>query len=351
MNNIVYLKEPGILYDMLFALKLRFNGERAYIPLRMSTLTQEEDERFYNKIINRLSNVSDNLLPLFYYDSENDVKTAMMSYIYEHIDLTSDNLIEGFYESLRDVERLKRTVYRNYISEDCPATFDSSAACDIRKTILSSALPDNFKIYLYDFLLFAEDYIEDIITSFRKVEKVCREYHEKYEKEIPKYVEKFGEEQIKQLGECHAKDISQHKKIYLTYCAIFVCAKMYCDYDSVWVSIFGVKAFQTLLQAEDEKSINLFELGKILFDKQRLKILDMLTQEDMYCAQIAHKLELQSNSTLYHLVMMEKEGLIASIKKPNYNRRVYYKINRNYINSIKKFLDIKFTGEKNNDNC
>ena len=115
MNNIVYLKEPGILYDMISALTLRFNGERVYLPMRTGTITYEEDEQYYTLIIDKLAGISEKLFPLFYYDRDKKLKTAISVYLHEYINLTVDGLFDYFYESLHNVERLKKVIYTNYI--------------------------------------------------------------------------------------------------------------------------------------------------------------------------------------------------------------------------------------------
>lgn len=348
MNKATYLKDPGILYDMLFSLKLRFNGERAYLPLRTGSLTYEEDEKFYRKIINRLSDISDSLFPFFYYDNENDIKTAMFSYVHDYIDLTADRLMETFYESLRDVERLKRVVYQNYISPQCPERFDKSSLSAVKKDIFSSSLPDHFKIHLYDFLIFGEDRIEEIIDSLRVVEQLCMEYHARHEKELQYYSENFGNEQIKILSDRFDYDITCFEKVCFSFCSVMINGCQYVTYDNNWLNLVGSHILPNLYDSIFNVPVDLFQLGTILSDTQRLKILDMLTKEDMYCAEIARKLGIKNNSTLYHLFMMENEGILTAEKKSNSKKRIYYSINRRYIRSLKKILDDTFTGDKSN---
>jgi len=57
VSSCTYLEEPGIFCDMIDALKLRFNGERVYLPLRGISPAYEENEIFYRLIIDRLSDV------------------------------------------------------------------------------------------------------------------------------------------------------------------------------------------------------------------------------------------------------------------------------------------------------
>ena len=47
MINFVYTKEPGLLLDALFLLKLYFNGEEAYKEFRNDRYFEEQDIAYY----------------------------------------------------------------------------------------------------------------------------------------------------------------------------------------------------------------------------------------------------------------------------------------------------------------
>jgi len=344
-----HLDEPGILCDMVNALKLRFNGERVYVPLRGTTLTYEENELFYRLVIDRLADVSETLLPLFYYDKDKNIESGIGVYLIKYINLTADDLFSNFYNSLRDVNRLKQTIYVNYVSADCPEVFDMASVPRIKEKVFTADLPADVKMYLLNFLLFGESEIEKIISEFQKAEAFCRELHKVHADEKNKLAALYGENTVEELSRKHVIDVSSYENVYFTFALIFSEA-IYCEtYGKACLSILGLSIAKKIEIANGDFysfSVNLYELGRILYDETRLKILDMLLEEQMYCAQIAKILNLKNNSTLYHLGMMEREGLI---KQTGTGKKKYYCINQGYLAQIKNLIDSKFTGDSLNE--
>jgi len=339
LNKVVYLQEPGILYDMLFALKLRFNGERAYLPLRTESSFSMQNENFYRLIIDKLADVSDKLLPFFYYDDDRDIATGMFVYVRDYINLTAfqeSGLIEYFYSTLRDVNRLKQSIYKNYISDACPDDFDKNTLYTVKDTLLQADLPGDIKMYLLDFLLYGEKQIEEIIAEFKKAEALCRELQQINKSEIEQLFSRFQSEHLQKLSLIHCIDISQYENVYATYCTIIKNVLNFSIHDKSWLSILCMQVSQmiTAFSAKNTE-FSIYDLGRILYDKQRLKILDLLCKEEMYCAQIAKELGLKSNSTIYHLTMMEQEGVIKNHKLGN---KILYSINHKYFYAVKDYI-------------
>ena len=100
----------------------------------------------------------------------------------------------------------------------------------------------------------------------------------------------------------------------------------------------------TYIDTYAKKEIDLFELGRVLHDDVRVRILNMLIEKEMFCAEIARELGLKNNSTLYHLRLMEQLSLILNKK---HGRRVYYFINPHFINSVINYM-YKLLGGGNN---
>jgi len=342
LNSCTYLNDPGIFHDMINALKLRFNGERVYIPLRGTSVAYMENEKFYSIIIDRLSHVSEKLLPLFYFDRDKNIKTAINTYISKYIALTEDGLFDTFYESLRDVNRLKQTVYQNYISAECPEVFDMTTLPLVKNHIFDADLPADMKMYLLNFLLFGESEIEKIIGEFQKAEAFAREIHKIRSNEKAQLVSMYGNNDVMEaLNKKLVVDISSYEKVYFTFTVVFTDI-IYCEtYEKNYLYIVGFSIAKNIDTENNEHfspNVNLYELGRILYDETRLKILNMLSKEEMYCAQIAKRLGLKNNSTLYHLAMMEREGLL---QQKATTKKIYYHINQHYLNQIKKQINSK----------
>ncbi len=339
MNKYIYLREPGILYDMMFAMKLRFNGERAFVEPMDNSPTGSGVIQLYRQVIKQLEDVSDKLLPLFYSTNEPQIKTGLLAYMRIYLDefgYTTDGLIDRFYESLRNTDRLKEFIYRNYISSDCPEDFDFTSFTEIKESILSSELPNDVKLYLINFMLDGQNEIDLIITELKKAQIICEKLHQLNSDRISDLVSQFDDEKIAALSKLQRWDIKQFDPIYHTYCSLHTYSAYGETRDGNYMIFLGIDGDE-VIQEYTSVEINLYELGRILYDETRLKILEMLSEKPMYCAEIAKKLGLKNNSTLYHLNMMEKQKLI--IPSPT-GKKLYYTININYIDSLKKHLDI-----------
>ncbi len=346
MSKYTYLSEPGILYDMLFALRLRFNEERALPSLLEGPADQAKSEKFYRHLIDQLSFVSDKMLALFYWNHKTDTKTGIVTHFWNNIDqlkFYEEGFIERFYESLYDIDRLKKTLYANYISKDVPEIFDINTFCEVRETVYATSLPSDVKLYLTDFFLFGEKEIDGFIADLRKTEEICREMNRRHEEKIKNAFSEFDESTVAQLSKIHCIDVSKFHRIHVTYCASSRESITGKFYGEKWISFIGIDQLNYIrTYCNDE--INWYELGRVLYDENRLKILKMLRTKKMYCAEIAKELGLKNNSTLYHLEMMGTQGLLSSNK--NGKKRLYF-INPHQINAIINYLNILLEGTPN----
>ena len=331
---------------MLFALKLRFNGERAYRQFKESSAAQDENEKFYKQIATKLSGITEKLLPFFYWNDETNNITVLIKYLRENMDYlaySEEGLIERFYSSLQNINSLKKLLYATYISENCPETFDIASISNIKEKLYKSNLPDNVKLYIIDFLLFGEFEIDIFIEDMRKVETVCRDLNQMYQDEIQRLYEKYSTTQVYQLSRIHCVDILKYETIYVTYCVVARSAVMSEIHDKVFLSIIGINQ-ESFIDNFNTIEVDFYELGRILYDNTRLKIIAMLSKKEMYCAEIAKNLGLKNHSTLYHLNMMFHQNLISCNKQ---GKKIYYHINPNYLNSIKKHVDNILLGGSN----
>lgn len=331
---------------MLFALKLRFNGERAYRQFR-PLLAQNENEKFYEQIATKLSGVTEKLLPFFYWNDETDNKTVLIKYLRDNMDYLSyseEGLIERFYSSLHNINELKKRLYVNYISEKCPEVFDQNIISNVKEEIYNSNIPDNVKMYLVDFLMFGEYEIDNFIADLRNVETMCRDLNQMCQPDILRLFEKFTISQVDHLSKMHCVDILKFNTVYVTYCVVLK-KTIYAEiHGESFVSILGIDQ-EDFIDNYDNIAVDFYELGRILYDNTRLKIIAMLSKKEMYCAEIAKELGLKNHSTLYHLNMMEHQQFI--VNRPQ-GKKIYYRINRLYLNSLKKQIDkILSEGEKN----
>ena len=334
MSNCIYLREPGILHDMMFAMKLRFNGERAFAH----SPDDSGNEKLCRQVIAQLKDVSDKLLPLFYSSNELQIKTGLLAYVrifLDEFDYRNDGLIERFYESLYNTDRLKQFIYRNYIPGDCPEHMDFSEFARIREAVLNSGLPADVQLHMIGFLLDGQNESDLIIRELRKAQRICENLHRLNEDRIHTLISQFNDEKISALSRMQMWDIRKYNPICHTYCALHTCSAYGETRDGAYLVYLGTDSDEVVREFT-KIEINLYELGRILYDETRLKILDMLQKKPMYCAEIARELGLKNNSTLYHLNMMEKQKMLILMHD---GKKIYYRINANYLSSLRTYID------------
>ena len=334
LSNCIYLREPGILHDMMFAMKLRFNGERAFPESANGSGTT----KLCRQAIDQLKDVSDKLLPLFYSSNELQIKTGLLAYMrmfLDEFDYMHDGLIERFYESLCNTDRLKQFIYRNYISGDCPEHMDFSEFARIREAVLNSVLPADVQLHMINFLFDGQNEIDLIIRELRKAQQFCEDLHRLNEDRIHTLISQFNDEKLSALGRMQMWDIRKSDPICHTYCVLHACSAYGETRDGAYLVYLGIDGDE-VIRDFTEIGIDLYELGRILYDETRLKILDMLQKKPMYCAEIARELGLKNNSTLYHLNMMEKQKMLLLMHD---GKKIYYRINSNYLSSLRTYID------------
>ncbi len=86
--------------------------------------------------------------------------------------------------------------------------------------------------------------------------------------------------------------------------------------------------------------VDLLALGKALGDDNRLKILDMLNIKPMYTSEIALQLCLPFPSALYHIEVLNAANMLCT---QHIGRKVYYSLNKTFIEAACRFLKEKFT--------
>ncbi len=82
------------------------------------------------------------------------------------------------------------------------------------------------------------------------------------------------------------------------------------------------------------------DFGVIIAEKNRLKILNLLKNQELPASQINRLLRLPQNLSSHHLIVLKKAGLLKSRQQ---SRFIYYSLNqkniKNIIGDLKNFLN------------
>ena len=80
---------------------------------------------------------------------------------------------------------------------------------------------------------------------------------------------------------------------------------------------------------------DMLKLSKAFSDKNRVKILQMLSEGDMNVGSVADELNVEENLASHHLRVLYNLGLLKNEKK---GREVYYSLNKKKVVTIMKDL-------------
>lgn len=337
MANYEYVKEPGILLDALFLLKLRFNGEGAYSKFRGEPGFDEYEEKYCELVKSKVDNISDRLLPLCYYDADNGVKTPLVWYMRDNWQLLMKNpaeIIDRFMDLIRDMPKLKEYIFFHYFPQKAVPAFKSMEY--IRETILASEYPLDLKLYLLDFFIAPDGEASFIIEEFNKALNISLQACQENQITIDSTTLQSIGQNIDAFFEARNTDKKQYSNIFYTYCYITrktISVESYGD--NTIMAYFGINMDQSCFNIQRTAPIDFYEIGRCLYDETRLKILSMLRNREMYCAEIARELSLKNNSTIYHLNMMAKQNMLSSRTQ---GKKIFYSLNVSFLTQFNNYL-------------
>ncbi|MGE5630457.1 MAG: ArsR/SmtB family transcription factor [Caulobacteraceae bacterium] len=203
------------------------------------------------------------------------------------------------------------------------------------------SLPSQQKWELLQFFLDPEGMKDKLLELFRwyyenifsSEEEKLDETVRKYEKELKKKLETYGEEYLKLLVDT---DYSKSKGVE----KIFISSSYYCEISSMKSSredtgvdlyILGYRYPEVIAEGRHTllTNVNMF---KALADETRLNIIKLLSERPWYGNELAQKLKLSNSTISYHMSMLIVNGFVESSREDN---RYYFSMD---INKVKKIL-------------
>lgn len=216
----------------------------------------------------------------------------------------------------------------------------------------------DFKLFLKQFNTFDMDDSSKfkILEYFNDVEAVFEEYKILHNKLLDIYMSFYEnykyivsdnapKEQIADLNLERFIDVNSFKShssksFHFSYSLIFfrsLTAKLAVVEEELSFGMQGV--FASLLD-EIEKD-NMISINSIeqqmsaLGDNKRIRIFELLLEEEHYLKELADELELSSSTLSHHMDILQSAGLVKMRAK---GKRIYYSINLHEINSIVAFF-------------
>lgn len=336
MIQYIYREEPGLLLDMLFLLKLRFNGEEAYREHRDNLSFDPSAEKLYREFQERAADIDPRLLAFFYYRLETGVGTLLISYMRQFYRefMEEEHTVDAFLQSLRDWTRLKRFACREYFPDMSLPDLGEPDGDSVRTTVLASAYPEELKLYLLSFLLSPASEAEFLIAELQKALAICREIRAGDRELLTRFADNREDEIVEKAGLSLDMKKENFHRICFTCCSVARQTVSSLPYGDTYLLYVGLGAREYLHSWQKQTEIDWIGLSQCLQDGQRLRILAMLQKKEMYCAEIARELGLKNNSTLYHMNMLQKQGLLQTRVE---GHRTMYRLNAEYLRQLSDF--------------
>ncbi|MHB1484849.1 MAG: ArsR/SmtB family transcription factor [Saccharofermentanales bacterium] len=343
-----FLHYPGYISDLFIIFTLNFNKNSW--PNNFANFNKiNEDMEFFNNILKEFGGIPDDLFIFFYQKEEKQsfVSDYFLSNFNEEM-LQKLNF-ETIKKEIININDLNEKLFKFFFPED-NLIFDNNN-CDIIDIISnkvgSSEYTDIVKYRLLSFFINPKKHTQMLIDELVKKELLLSKYYEKNYRLIIDTQENFNFEEFeKDLSKINLEKINL-ENVNTIFVSINMIAKNKISTqffpNSIYCQIgYDYKdSIEYLLNRKSLPNIDMF--GKIMNDKNRLEILEMLMKNrEMTTTEIAKNLNLSVNASFYHLDMMLNVEMLFT---RNEGRTVFYQINKQYFRNMSQAI-LKYVERK-----
>ncbi len=306
-NNI------GLYHDLIYVLTEYFNGNNKL------------------KILD-LNNVPQCIRPFFYKGSGKC--SYMENILIESCNelLLNDN-ISVIQEKVIDCEKTIKGVADFYFNKtDINLPFnDYKFIRDMSKEISKSDYPDEIKSTLYSLFIEPHKVVDALMSTILGIYSQLVRVYKNYMFSISKTRQEINQPEI--LKSINIPNAATENIIYSICLLDNECVKSFkTKDDKLLVIILGTDYKKTI---ERPNQLDLKELGYVLTEVNRLKIIEMMRiNNEITIKQIEQELCLSGTNAYYHLSLMIKAGMVATRYE---GRTVFYSLNKTYF----KILSLK----------
>lgn len=336
MASVKILREPGYVYDLMFAFFLKFNTQYCF-----DNFTREEDRdsdvAHFCKILEEFSPISDDLY-LFFRAHENGLCFLTKNYHAHFKDHFPTNYDLSFVlNELHDyptvIGRMIRCYFPHVSDEDVIACRDSSRKMvDLIKT---SDYSDTVKAHLYEFFFDPIPYIQKLQFELMAQSVKLTTYYEKHHQKL---LAAFDDVSFDQLcteldGTFDVKFLAeQNQTLYLSCCLLNHVCMYFLNLKDGVTCVLGCDYRKSLEYRKNPAKLpQANSLGIVLEEESRVRMLDLLLERGELTCKDFEKLFNFSGSTAYHhLTIMLRHG---ALKTRNQGKTVLYSINREFFDN------------------
>ena len=281
------------------------------------------------------SDIIEDFLPLFYPNNGNVLFEQM---IFDYIDQIkeTDNSRTFLIDSILDFRILTNQIIKFYF-KDIDISYSNGDLTSIqlmRSKINDLELPHEVKYYLMSFFLDPVVYTNNLIKSMVNIGlQICSLYDNQY-KIIADLISSFTESTLSNIAESNKKyAIDINKPIYYSFGILNPDAINFWKMNDIQILYFGSNYKKNI---KKDELINIEQLGRILADPSRVKILNYVLLNGPTTVSTVNRIFGYSGTTsYYHLSMMHKAGMLNISSN---GRVLCYSVSRKYFNHVLTFF-------------
>lgn len=160
-----------------------------------------------------------------------------------------------------------------------------------------------------------EEEVHELAVSYIK------QYEKEFNKNAKKFSKKFFSKDIKVFAPNINVHVSYFKGVGSDYWSSY-------EADLEWIVLGSDTSRFLEEEPEKEKVLNFL---KLISDKRRMTIIELLGQKPWYVNEIAEKIGMSAATTSYHLTSLQELGIVDFER---YNHRFYYNLNKERLKEL-----------------
>lgn len=330
MGIVKFVDELGLLRDLLYIYISKFNENQS--ADECSTVIDDgEEEIDLRNIIKGFSDIPEELRVFFHINESGNC--FLVNYVMNAPEKELETFSADSYKSyLSDCEKTAFALLTFYFpaAKKDPSLLEPEYQGELSELISTSNYSDKMKFEFLKFFLSPEKYIRLLMRDMAKKKIEVTDYINsniaKIEKEKNSFDKMFFSKQL-MLSKENTVNIMEFETLYVTFCLVnkrLIMIKPYETYAVVVLGIDYMYYLKSLYTQHDENAANLLMFGKVISEKVRLEMIDMLIRNDeMTNTEMARELSLTPASCYYHTEMMQKTGIL---KYRTRGREVFFSI-------------------------
>lgn len=338
MSNINYHQEPLYILDALIYLDNHANNK--HYTYEKKLLRNDVDITTFKQTLSIIDNYTFNSLELFKYfdNNETSIANCLFFSFLNAFDFEQNNLKQKLISNINNFMSSKV----NSLSLKHHFIIDKGTNLDTIDAILNLEINNDKIIQLLQAFRNPEHYIDIILTDINKIIPHLKTLYNQYF--VTGSLEYFNNATIsKMLSGIY----SDEKQEYLILPSVtsFDLLRMNIDDQRkenaaimfVGILIDNKKVAEFSFFDNIEERLSYFT--KVINDKSKMKIVELLKEKEMYGAQIAEALNLKTSTISYHIDTLLNAGIISATKVDN---RVIYTYDKDKSLIILDYLRDKF---------